>query len=263
MNTFRSAWSLQTRSFHLTGPSLHKKSKTYNRLLNYVKKVDDTTTYKAGDEIVKGVKIPAEVPTLPVYQYEARYFKRQNRGLYGGLQRRSGHTCSEAENKNKRTYLPNIVSKKLWSETLNRAFKLRVSTKVLKTITKEGGLDMYLTKDKPARVKTLGLKGWELKYKVLNRKEFNKLPKYEGGVQVYHVHPDGKEFIVGRRKLVDQLWPLVQRDSYTPLNYEKFVETSMVLTFEELVNKLESYGYDFTNVTVQKGSNTESFEQVA
>ncbi|CAH2351543.1 54S ribosomal protein L24, mitochondrial [[Candida] railenensis] len=250
MSFLKSIWSIQTRSFSQTPSVSHKTSKSFHRLSKYVRKVNDTQ-HHAGEEI-KGIgKIPSQQAELPVYQYEARFFKRQNRGLYGGLQRRSGHTCSEAENKNKRTYLPNIVNKRLWSEALNTAIKLRVSTKVLKTITKDGGLDEYLTKDTSTRIKTLGLKGWELKYKVLKAREFAQLPNYNG-LKVYYIHPDGKEFIVEKEELVEALYPFVHRDSFEGVNKDKFVKESSVLTFEELVNQLEAYNFDFTNVTVQE-----------
>lgn len=243
-------WPAQAvRSLHLSASALHQTSKLFHRLSKYVRKVEEPH-YTVGQPIVKGMKIPRQQPTVPVYHYEARFFKRQNRGLYGGLQRRSGHTCSEAENKNKRTYLPNIVNKRLWLEALNRAIKLRVSTKVLKTITREGGLDEYLTKATSTRVKTLGLRGWELKYQVLQQRELRRLPNYNG-LQVLYVHPDGREFVVDRAELVDLLYPLARRDCYHELNRDAFVREASVWTYPELVAKLDHYGLDFTPITVQ------------
>ena len=66
-------------------------------------------------------------------------FKRQNRGLYGGLQRKRSKSCSEYLNKTLRAHRPNVQWTKLWSETLNKRLRLRVATRVLKTISKEGG----------------------------------------------------------------------------------------------------------------------------
>lgn len=260
MSFIKPFWNIQTRSIHQSIPLAHKTSKTYHRLSKYVRQVQ-TNEYQAGEEIVKGMSIPESKPELPVYQFESRFFKRQNRGLYGGLQRRTGHTCSEAENKNKRTFLPNIVNKRLWSEALNKAVKLRVSTKVLKTITKEGGLDEYLTKESATRVKTLGLKGWELKYKVLKGREFSQLPTY-GSTQVYYIHGDGKEIIVPKGELLEILYSFASRDSYVEINHSKFIKESSLLDFSEIVNKLENYGFDFTPIVVS-GEQKQKLEQLA
>lgn len=45
-----------------------------------------------------------------------------------------------------------------------------MTAKVLKTISKEGGIDNYLTKEKSARIKELGPTGWKLRYRVLKEK---------------------------------------------------------------------------------------------
>lgn len=46
--------------------------------------------------------------------------------------------------------MPNVQSKKLYSELLDSHFDLKVTTAVMRTIDKKGGLDMYLldTRDK-------------------------------------------------------------------------------------------------------------------
>lgn len=46
--------------------------------------------------------------------------------------------------KTRRTWLPNIQSKRLHSETLGQKVKLEVTTRTLRTIDKYGGLDAYL-----------------------------------------------------------------------------------------------------------------------
>ena len=45
-----------------------------------------------------------------------------------------------------------------------------MTAKVLKTISKEGGIDNYLTKE-GLRIKELGPTGWKLRYRVLKRKD--------------------------------------------------------------------------------------------
>lgn len=250
LNTFRGSAlnnNIPLRMFSLSAVASKEK---YFKILKYAKPVD-TKKYKEGDSL-KGVAVMPFKPKYPVYEYEAMFFKRQNRGLYGGLQRKRSKSCSESGNKNLRAHRPNIVKTKLWSETLNKSIQTRVSTKVLKTITREGGLDRYLTKDKPARIKTLGLKGWKLRYDVLKKKEEDSLPfvNKDGKQQkVWYVHPDGRNFIVGRQKLLRELYEYTRRDSYRPLEWRLFLSNHSYLTFKEVVDKLEGYNYDFSVVT--------------
>lgn len=233
------------RSFTYSMPSLADK---YYKITKYVKPVDKTV-YEAGQEVSPARKVPRHKKLYPDYEFETMFFKRQNRGLYGGLQRKRSKTCSEAGNKNNRAHLPNIVRAKLWSETLNKQIQTRVATRVLRTITKEGGLDNYLLKDKSARIKTMGLKGWRLRYDILKTKEIQEMSKGEEKT-VYHILESGKKVTVGRNKLLKELYPYVYRDNYEPIVWEKFLKYHTVLTTEELVQKLEHYGHDFTPITV-------------
>jgi hypothetical protein len=57
--------------------------------------------------------------------------------------------------------------KRLYSHALNRHVRVKVATRVLRTIDKSGGLDEYLVGDKPARIKELGMKGWALRCQVM------------------------------------------------------------------------------------------------
>ncbi|KAK6461779.1 ribosomal L28 family-domain-containing protein [Scheffersomyces coipomensis] len=239
----------QTKSFSSSLINqVRKGNDKYYKILKYVKPID-STVYQAGQEIPRGFKVPGQKKLVPDYEYETMYFKRQNRGLFGGLQRKRSKNCSEAKNKTLRFHLPNVQKSKLWSETLNKAIQVKVTTKVLKTITKEGGLDKYLLKDKPARTKTLGLLGWKLRYEVLKKQEFNQLPVINNQ-QVFYIHKDGKQFTVGKYKLLNELYPLVQRDSYYPIGPVEFKRNHNYLTIEEVVNKLEEYSFDFSKVTV-------------
>lgn len=245
---FAAPFMVPFRGFNQSAYNLRDK---YYKILKYTKPVD-TTIYKAGDA-VEGVSIPKFRRKYPLYEYETMFFKRQNRGLYGGLQRKRSKSCSESKNKNLRAHKPNIVKAKLWSETLNKAVQTRVATKVLKTINKEGGLDNYLTKEKPARIKTVGLKGWRLRYDILKKKELDALPSVEkdGEIRkVYYIHTDGKMLIVGKNKLLKELYEFAKRDTYTPLEWKRFLSLHTYLTIEEVVDKLEHYNFDFSKVTV-------------
>jgi large subunit ribosomal protein L28 len=55
----------------------------------------------------------------------------------------------------------------LWSDSLKVFVRTRVTTRVLRTIDKVGGLDAYLLGIKPARVKELGPWGWRLRWRVM------------------------------------------------------------------------------------------------
>ncbi|TAN30298.1 MAG: 50S ribosomal protein L28 [Castellaniella sp.] len=54
-----------------------------------------------------------------------------------------GNNVSHANNKTKRRFLPNLQSRRFWVESENRWIRLRVSTKALRTIDKNG-IDVVL-----------------------------------------------------------------------------------------------------------------------
>lgn len=55
-----------------------------------------------------------------------------------GKRTRTGNNVSHANNKTKRRFLPNLQVHRFWVEGENRFVKLRLSTKALKTIDKNG-----------------------------------------------------------------------------------------------------------------------------
>lgn len=57
----------------------------------------------------------------------------------------SGNNVSHAKNRTRRRFLPNLQSVSFASDTLGNV-RLRVSTRAIRTIEKNGGLDAYLTK---------------------------------------------------------------------------------------------------------------------
>jgi large subunit ribosomal protein L28 len=56
----------------------------------------------------------------------------------------TGNNVSHANNKTRRRYLPNLQSRRLFSETLGQSVRLRIAASTLRTIEKRGGLDGYL-----------------------------------------------------------------------------------------------------------------------
>ena len=63
-----------------------------------------------------------------------------------GKGRMVGNNVSNANNKTKRVFLPNLQNVTLLSETLERGIKLRVSTHGLRSVEHNGGLDNWLVK---------------------------------------------------------------------------------------------------------------------
>lgn len=56
----------------------------------------------------------------------------------------TGNNVSHAHNKTRRRYLPNIQSRRLYSETLKQSIRVRIATNTIRTIEKRGGLDSFL-----------------------------------------------------------------------------------------------------------------------
>jgi large subunit ribosomal protein L28 len=63
-----------------------------------------------------------------------------------GKGRQVGHNVSHANNKTKRTFLPNLQNVTLMSDSLGRSVRLRVSTHGLRSVEHVGGLDNWLAK---------------------------------------------------------------------------------------------------------------------
>ena len=63
-----------------------------------------------------------------------------------GKGRQVGNNVSHANNKTKRTFLPNLQNVTLISDALERSVKLRVSTHALRSVEHVGGLDNWLAK---------------------------------------------------------------------------------------------------------------------
>jgi large subunit ribosomal protein L28 len=63
-----------------------------------------------------------------------------------GKGRQVGNNVSHANNKTKRTFLPNLQNVTLISDALERSVKLRVSTNGLRSVEHVGGLDNWVLK---------------------------------------------------------------------------------------------------------------------
>jgi large subunit ribosomal protein L28 len=83
-----------------------------------------------------------------------------------GKGRQVGHNVSHANNKTKRTFLPNLQNVTLISDSLGRQVKLRVSTAGLRSVEHVGGLDNWLAKTSDDK---LSLRARRLKREVVKK----------------------------------------------------------------------------------------------
>ncbi|MCJ8158923.1 50S ribosomal protein L28 [Sphingomonas sp. LaA6.9] len=83
-----------------------------------------------------------------------------------GKGRQVGHNVSHANNKTKRTFLPNLQNVTLMSDSLGTSVKLRVSTHGLRSVEHNGGLDNWLLKTSDEK---LSLKARRLKREVAKK----------------------------------------------------------------------------------------------
>ncbi|CAH0041577.1 unnamed protein product [Clonostachys solani] len=126
---------------------------------------------------IKPSRLPDKV--IPPYPYgERQVYKQSNRGLYGSARIQFGNNVSEKHKvKTQRFWRPNILVKSFFSPAIGANIKTRLTMRVLKTIKREGGLENYLLKSKPARIKELGPGGWNLRWLLMQteavQKRFN------------------------------------------------------------------------------------------
>lgn len=69
-----------------------------------------------------------------------------------------GHNVSHANNRTNRRFVPNLQKVTLHSDALRREVKLRVCTRALRSVQRNGGLDAYLLSRDDAKLAPLGLK---------------------------------------------------------------------------------------------------------
>ncbi|SCU99122.1 LAFA_0G22122g1_1 [Lachancea sp. 'fantastica'] len=251
-------------------PSLRRGIFTAPRLLREWRLVESRSVakqpeFKIGD--ARPVYVPKQRKVFPEYKFgESKIFKQSNKGLYGGSFVQYGNNIAESKTKTRRRWLPNVVRKGLWSESLDRKISIRMTAKVLRTITKEGGIDNYLTKDKSARIKELGPTGWKLRYRVLQKQELRENPPHkdaydvEGTDGVKHrvffeapVAGNTIRVTCGRRKLMQHLYPLEKlehRVDGLDLSYRQFLDQHKDASAVQVLEMLQRRGFDLKTVSV-------------
>ncbi|KAK0389991.1 hypothetical protein NLU13_3564 [Sarocladium strictum] len=128
-----------------------------------------STTTPAAAKTVTPARLPSKL--IPPYPYGERpLYKQSNKGLYGSARVRFGNIVSGRGNKTRRTWRPNVHVKTFFLPDVGARVKTRLTLRVLKTIKREGGLENYLLKSKPQRVKDLGPGGWNLRWLLMQTK---------------------------------------------------------------------------------------------
>jgi len=64
----------------------------------------------------------------------------------------TGNNVSHAVNKTKRKFFPNLQNASFFSEILGKKIKLKVTSKGIKTVEKNGGIDKYLLNSKNSKL---------------------------------------------------------------------------------------------------------------
>ena len=110
-----------------------------------------------------------DAPEIPPYPFGPRQvYKQSNTGLYGSARIRFGNNVSEKWSvKTRRKWRPNVQSRRLYSAALGVLVRTRLTTRVLRTIDKFGGLDEYLLGTKTQRLRDLGPWGWRLRWRII------------------------------------------------------------------------------------------------
>jgi large subunit ribosomal protein L28 len=72
--------------------------------------------------------------------------KATRKGIYGRKHIMFGNNVPFSEKKTRRIWLPNVVPATVYSELLDKEFKVRITAYALRCIDKAGGLDNYLCK---------------------------------------------------------------------------------------------------------------------
>lgn len=137
----------------------------------------------------------------PPYPYGPnKLYTQSNFGLYGGARTRFGNNRAKSEFKTKtrRKWHPNVQHHKPYSEALDKKIPIKVTTRVMKTIDKVGGLDNYILGEKPARIKVLGPKGWLLRWQLLQSSAVQE--KFKAEREAMGLSTEENEEIVELRK---------------------------------------------------------------
>lgn len=116
------------------------------------------------------------IPTLFLSSFQSSFIRqahtyaRQDRGLYNGTHVQFGSSISDSHRKSPRIWLPNVHAHSLYSKSLRRTIKLRITASVWRTIQQkyDGELDGFLTSASKEIQRNLGARGEGLRDEVLS-----------------------------------------------------------------------------------------------
>jgi ribosomal protein L28 len=87
------------------------------------------------------------MPSLPSFAAAlSQPFKRSQLGLFHGKMKQFGNNVPFSKKKTRRTWLPNIQTKRLFSDALGEKVRVKLTTRALKTIRKVCKLFLFLKK---------------------------------------------------------------------------------------------------------------------
>lgn len=77
-------------------------------------------------------------PTSSVWSIVSQPFKRSQLGLFQGKTKQYGNNVPFSKHKTRRTWLPNVQRKRLFSQALEEDVRVKLTTRALRTIKKVG-----------------------------------------------------------------------------------------------------------------------------
>lgn len=75
-------------------------------------------------------------PTISLLEALSAPFKRSQLGLFQGKTKQYGNNVPFSKKKTRRTWLPNVQNKRLFSDALGEDVRVKVTTRALRTIKK-------------------------------------------------------------------------------------------------------------------------------
>ncbi|KAJ7230721.1 hypothetical protein GGX14DRAFT_411904 [Mycena pura] len=114
--------------------------------------------------IALGARTPSQV------EVTSQPFKRSQFGLFHGKTKQYGNNVPFSLHKTRRTWLPNVQRKRLFSEALQDYVQVKLTTAALKTIKKKGGIDNYVMQ---TSADILGWRGMQIRLMIRDAQKIN------------------------------------------------------------------------------------------
>ncbi|KAI9227725.1 MAG: 50S ribosomal protein L24 [Piptocephalis tieghemiana] len=111
------------------------------------------------------------------------HFRRSLNGLFAGKVIQYGNNKPKSKHKTRRSWLPNVHVKYIRSVILKKRFRLQMTTNAMRTIDKNGGLDLYLLNTRDKKIDSIA--GVEIK-RMIQAKLGLKAPTREQRIQHRH-----------------------------------------------------------------------------